>query len=514
MGTIRSPFEWKKVSESSGQKSREPTSGHILARNVIWNLFGQAAPLLVALVSIPKLIEGLGADRFGILTLAWMIIGYFSLFDFGLGRALTKLVAEKISVNATNEIPSLAWTGLSLMLVLGLVGTLILICLAPWFAHSALKIPQAIQEETRNSFYLLAMSIPIVVVTTGLRGLLEAAQRFGIVNLIRIPMGIFTFVGPLLVLPFSHSLVPITLVLVAMRVFALAAHLLMCLKTVPHLRSEFKVRRDLAWPMLSLGGWMTVTNTIGPLMVYLDRFLIGAFISMAAVAYYVTPYEIVTKLWLIPGALVGVLFPAFAETLMHDQDRAAKLYWRGVKYIFLSVFPLVLVTTTFAYEGLNLWISAEFATKGFRVLQWLAVGVLINSLAFVPFSLIQSAGRPDITAKLHLVELPVYLLLLWVLLQVYSIEGVAIAWTLRVAIDAIGLFYVAQKIVPSASAKIPQSAAVTPLAALFALLIASQLTEVIVKVAFVVCVLIVSILVTWRYILANEERAALRSKLM
>ena len=35
---------------------------------------------------------------FGVLSLVWMFIGYFSLFDLGLGRATTKLVAEKIDL--------------------------------------------------------------------------------------------------------------------------------------------------------------------------------------------------------------------------------------------------------------------------------------------------------------------------------------------------------------------------------------------------------------------------------
>ena len=33
------------------------------------------------MVAIPRLIEALGTARFGLLTLAWVVIGYFSLFD-------------------------------------------------------------------------------------------------------------------------------------------------------------------------------------------------------------------------------------------------------------------------------------------------------------------------------------------------------------------------------------------------------------------------------------------------
>src|SRR5438270_423670 len=72
------------------------TSGSLLARNTIWNLIGSGAPMIVAVFCIPILIRGLGKDRFGVLALAWALIGYVSLFDFGLGRALTQIVAKKL----------------------------------------------------------------------------------------------------------------------------------------------------------------------------------------------------------------------------------------------------------------------------------------------------------------------------------------------------------------------------------------------------------------------------------
>src|SRR5258708_9530063 len=89
--------------------------GRLLARNVIWNLVGSGAPMIVAVFCIPILIRGLGTARFGVLTLAWALIGYASLFDLGLGRALTQLVAKKLGAGEDREIPALVWTSLLLM---------------------------------------------------------------------------------------------------------------------------------------------------------------------------------------------------------------------------------------------------------------------------------------------------------------------------------------------------------------------------------------------------------------
>jgi O-antigen/teichoic acid export membrane protein len=74
----------------------------------------------------------------------------------------------------------------------------------------------------------------------------------------------------------------------------------------------------------------------------------------------------------------------------------------------------------------------------------LSVAVLINALAFVPFSLIQGKGRPDITAKFHLVELPLYWLLLVLLIKMHGIQGAAVAYAVRVTADAVLLFLYAR----------------------------------------------------------------------
>ena len=74
--------------------------GRTLVRNMIWNLIGQGAPLFVALFAIPLLIKGLGTERFGVLVLAWMVVGYFTLFDLGIGRATTKYTSEYLAKRA------------------------------------------------------------------------------------------------------------------------------------------------------------------------------------------------------------------------------------------------------------------------------------------------------------------------------------------------------------------------------------------------------------------------------
>jgi O-antigen/teichoic acid export membrane protein len=492
---------------SDSQKHLHLTNGRLLAKNTLWNLAG-GAPVALAVFSIPILIRDLGKDRFGVLALAWALVGYASFFDVGLGRALTQLAAKKLGAGQEEEIPGLVWTSLLLLLVVGTTGCVAVAAISPWLVGHELKIPEAIQTESLWAFYLLAFSIPAVICAAALRGLLEAHQRFAMVNALKIPLNAFTFVGPLMVLPFSRSLVPVVGILVAGRYAGLLAHFWMSMKVVPELR-KITWHAPSAKHLLKFGGWMTVSNVIGPLMLTLDRFFIAAILSVTAVAYYATPYELTTKLLLISIAVVGVMFPAFSVSFVSDGQRAAMLYGRTLKFLFLALFPIVLVSIVIAKDGLTLWLGADFAQHSTRVVQWLAVGVLANSVALVPFSFVQGIGRPDLTAKLHLLELPFYLGLLYWLIRVDGIEGAAIAWTARTVFDALALFVTAGRFLPSR----PQSAGRTKVlmaAAMATLFLAALPHNLLPKVAFLLATILIFVPVTWFLILTPEERSFAR----
>ncbi|MGB7187750.1 MAG: flippase, partial [Candidatus Acidiferrales bacterium] len=484
------------MTETPKSHNEHLTSSRLLARNSIWNLIGFGAPMAVAVFSIPILIRDLGKDRFGVLTLAWALIGYANLFDLGLGRALTQFVAKKLGAGEDREVPAVVWTSLFLMLLLGVLGAMVVGFLSPWLVHRALNVPAALQREALQSFYLLALSIPLVICTAGLRGLLEAHQRFVLVNALRVPMGVFTFAGPLFVLPFSRSLVPVVATLVAVRIAVWAAHLLVCLRVLPELGRSLVWDRSIVGPMLRFGGWMTVSNVVSPLMVTIDRFFIGAMVSMAAVAYYATPYELITKFLFLPGALMGVMFPAFTASFVKDRERTGLLFSRSVKSLLLVSFPVMLCAVALAQDGLKLWLGADFAAHSFRVLQILAVGVFANSLAQVPFALLQGVGRPDLTATLHLIELPLYVGLLWWLISTRGIEGAAIAWSVRVAFDALFLFVLAKRFVP-ASSPIRLRTAFVVAVALGILALATLLQGPIVKGLFLLGTILCFALVMW-----------------
>src|SRR5437867_11276331 len=107
------------------------TNGRLLARNSALNLFAQGIPIILAIVAIPPLVRGLGPERFGVLTLAWAAIGYFSLFELGLSRALTQAVAQRLGNGGERDVPAITWTAILLLFALGVLGGVVLAFLTP-----------------------------------------------------------------------------------------------------------------------------------------------------------------------------------------------------------------------------------------------------------------------------------------------------------------------------------------------------------------------------------------------
>jgi len=349
-----------------------------------------------------------------------------------------------------------------------------------------------------------------------LRGVLEASQRFDLVNIVKIPTSSLTFLLPAIALFFGFGLVGIIALLMLAKVGSALAYLTLCLRVFPVLKKSFLFDPKIIRPMVLYGGWITVSNVVGPVLTYLDRFVIGVLLSMSAVAYYTAPYEAVTRLWIFPSSLVMVLFPAFSAIGAASKKTLVDIYSRSIKYLLLIMGPLVMILILFAEEILRLWIGGEFAEKSTLVFQILAVGVLSSALAQVPFALIQGLGRPDVTARFHLFQLILYVPLVWLLVGAFGIAGGALAWTLRVELDTIMLLGASWKFYqmsPQVLAKNGLLRCSVLFAALAGGLLVTLLliTAILTKAVITILLVVFFALSVWRYVLDVQDKSFINS---
>jgi O-antigen/teichoic acid export membrane protein len=372
-----------------------------------------------------------------------------------------------------------------------------------------MKISPALLVEARGALHVLAFSVPIILVSSSFSGVLEAAQRFDLVNAVKIPSSVLTFILPLVGLAVNLTLPGIVALIVAARMLALIAFVVLDFHFVPQIR-EYSGSFSLFARLLTFGGWVTISNIIGPILQYLNRFLIGALLAMSAVAYYTAPFDIVSRLWIIPISLVMTIFPAFSTLGLSRIEELRFFFIRATKYTFLIMGLITSFFMIFAYGILRVWLGIEFAQNSMVILQILSVGVLIGSLTHLSLALFQGIGRPDITAKIQLFLLPLSILLSIGLISKIGVIGAALSWTICRTIGMLLSWKVAWKIIHLDGKILSRNRILRELvwfaAFICTLLPLLILNSILIKFLCVLVIYFVFIFIAWHHILDARDR--------
>ncbi len=416
-------------------------------RNLGWNLGGQVLPMLTGLVLVPLLLHALGTARFGFLSLGWVLIGYFSLFDLGLARALTQRVAELGAAGSAGQarLRTAVGTGMLLIAALALASVPLLLLGKDALLGSLVHADAALAGEASRAFGWLVAGVPVVIVAAGVRGVLEGQHRFAAVNLVRTPAGMAMFIAPWLATLVAPTLAAVTFALFAVRVLQLAGFVWLARGLLGDAMRRSAVDRAEVAMLFGFGLWITVSNIISPVLVYVDRFVLSHYGTLSDVAYYSTPFDLIARLLFVGVAVQGVMFPAVSAALASAPASVGRLLRQNYVLLLVLFVPVLLLTFVFAHWGLTLWLGAAFAARSADVLRILTLGIFLNVLTGVPFGLLQSMRRADLTAKTHIVELPLYIGLLIVLVQSDGVTGAAWAWVARVGFDFVVLSWLARR---------------------------------------------------------------------
>lgn len=402
-----------------------------IRRNTTYNLLGSAIPLAISLVTIPIYLGLIGEARYGVLAIAWLLLGYFGLFDLGLGRATAQRIAA-LRDGAAGERAQIFWTALTLNIGLGAIGGLLIWPIAAYFFGSVFKIEDTLRPEMQAAVPWLILAVPMATLSGVLVGALQGRERFLELNLISVSGTVLFQLLPLAVAVLWGA--DLGLLLPAALFTRLLTLLLLferCRRHVFHGQPATFVRAR-AGHLLRFGGWVTVSSFVSPMMVILDRFIIGALSGAKAVSYYTVPFQLGERSTLIANALTSALFPRLAAASPEEEQRLAK---ESLHVLLVAMTPLVVAGILLLETFLAWWITPVFAQQSARVGQVILLGFWINSFAKIPYAQLQARGRPDLVAKCHLIEVLPYLGLLYLGLSTLGLVGAAAAFALRVLVD-------------------------------------------------------------------------------
>jgi O-antigen/teichoic acid export membrane protein len=410
------------------------------------NLAGLVVPVVFGFALFPVVIAHYGEERFGLLTIMWVLVSYSGIVDLGISRVTVREVGEAVGTNDERRIRHTVAMAHSLACLVGLVlGVLLLLLAGVAIARGWMPVAPGLGGEILNAVPYLAAALPFVSGAAVLRGEMEGRQWFGWSSLLRAVTGVAIFAVPLGSGIFGNGLrdIAIGFLLVRALVWLGSWWILARLRG-----SSVRLWPD-DWSGLKLlaaqGGWMTITHVVTPLLAHIDRFVLLSFAGAAAVAHYATGNEVISKLWLVPTAATAVLFPEFARRISLGVD-GTNLFGRAQRLIFALMSPVLVLLTIVSVPLLSAWLGPEFAAQTAPVLEILCLGMIVSCLSQIPATACLSAGAAKGVALIQCALLVLILPALVIAAGSWGATGVAWVWVCRILVDHMLLLWLVRRL--------------------------------------------------------------------
>jgi O-antigen/teichoic acid export membrane protein len=405
-----------------------------LLANFSFNVIGMGLPVLISLIAVPIYLSHIGVARYGVLSIVWILLGYFGFLDFGLSRASANALSK--SPHQSAERSRILMTSLYLNLLQGIAGGILLYFIGGPFLRHVLDLSDGLAMEVERSVPWIAAMLPLALVGGVGIGAIESRERFFTVNLlvlIGVVLGqVLPLISAVMIGPSLAIVIPAAFVA---RAVSVGLILIYIARTERPALGGFD--RRYFGELFGFGAWVTVTNIISPLLDSIDQLLIGSTLGPIAVAHYSVPMNLVGRSQTFAAALSRALFPRFSRLGSANAGELAEKSAITLAYALGAICSSAIIIGN---PFLTWWVGSNFASRAIPVFELLMIGAWVNGVAFIPFALLQGQGRPDLVAKLHALEFLPFIFVLWILLQHFGLPGAALAWSTRVTVDAILLF--------------------------------------------------------------------------
>lgn len=381
---------------------------------------------------MPLYIAHIGADRFGIVAIVWILLEYFGFLDLGLSRASANLLAKLSRASRQQRVATLV-TSAYLNLALGVAGGLAVYFVGNLLMSRLLTLSDPLAGELSAAFPWIAGMFPLMMLMPVCQGSIESKENFVTANSIQTISYVLGQILPLLAAIFIAPTLPVVLMAAFIARLTAVSVAVGFVALTEKVNTLWIFDRDRFKQLIAYGAWAGISAVIAPVLQFIDRLFVGSLLGATAVAHYVVPMTLVVRSQIVASALSRATFPRFSQMSRQKAIDLGESAAVSLGFLYGAMCASAIILSR---PFMDLWMGPAFAVEAAPVLEVLLMGAWINGVAFIPHGMLQGQGRPDVVAKVHAFEIGPYVLLLWFLLSKFGILGAAIAWNVRVAIDA------------------------------------------------------------------------------
>ncbi len=422
--------------------------GKKFVKNSLYGVLEFAWPILLSIAVTPFIVRQLGIDAYGILSIVSVTLGFFAIFDLGLGLAAVRDIAEHYEKKDYIEINRVLSSILLTYLVIGTFGALVIVFAADFLTTQVINIPAQYLEVAKFAFYVAAFGFLFNMIIGVLGSIPKAIQRYDVSTKISIVFGTLTSLLMVLILYLGYGLKEVVILNLGISIVTGIVYIIVAKRLIPQIKIRFKFYKDIFFRLFKFGGFFLITGISGMVLLQLDKLLIGSLISVSLVTFYVIPSSITQRIQGLITSSVNILFPVTSALHGTGQiEKLQKVYRSVVKVVLVIATSIAVPVFIFAGQFLLYWLGPDFARESTTVMMFLVPTYLILGITSVPWSICLGVGKSNINALFSVLVAVLNVLLIFVLYKPFGLNGVAAAYFLSVIfINPVAINYIERKI--------------------------------------------------------------------
>jgi O-antigen/teichoic acid export membrane protein len=401
-------------------------------RNAGWTMAAYVIPALVGLATIPPLLKGLGPERFGLLSLVYLLIGYLGPLDLGISRAGTRALARSFADKDRQEVGLVLWSGMTGLVIIGSVAGATVYLARHMLTHSIFGVEAPFDAEAASIIGVVGMAAPLLLLRGITHGAVEAAERFDLSGAVKVAFSLLNYTIPLAGLWLGWTLTQIVAGLMVTAALSVAAYLVL-LHTFVGLPLRPRFSRSCLVRLFRFGSGVTLSSVAIVAVGQLDKLIVVAVLGLPALGIYAVAQEVASRLLLVPTAFAAAAFPQFSVESAHHAG--GSLFARTTASAVIMVFLPAIIFIGAGPELLSMWLGPEFGASAGFILQILCLSIYTSVIGYIAFAFVQATGRPGTIAAIQWLQLPLFAMALWLLATWLGLAGVAIAVVLRTLVE-------------------------------------------------------------------------------
>jgi O-antigen/teichoic acid export membrane protein len=417
------------------------TKSAVISRRVLQstvaNYVGKFTALGIGFLLTPFILHHVGTTGFGLWVLVGSIVGYGSLFDFGISGAVAKYVAEYRSKGEIENAHSVVATALSLYSILGLIAIILSVAVVPLLPH-LFRVPPAEHMTVTWLALLMGSTVGIAIPCTAATAVLQGLQRFDLLNVITVAGALIYGATTVAVLLLGGGLIGLAAIRIPSMLILQVPAIWFIKRLAPELHFGWSgASRRLVRMVVSYSWSLFVLRVAGRFQLQSDEIVIGAFLRISAVTPYALALTLANTVNTLTDQFLSVLLPLASELhAENDQARLRGLYTTSTRLTLAILLPLGCTLCLLARPILTVWVGTAYAGYAYLVII-LTLARLIDTSQYAAGSILQGIARQRPVAVVSLCVGVANLGLSIALVHPFGLVGVALGTLIPFALESI-----------------------------------------------------------------------------